>query len=56
MRKIKNTLLILTFLMITAGVLNGPQVNVNADTAVIRSQPDNARVQEKEPGLSSFLA
>jgi uncharacterized protein YxeA len=48
MKKIKNILLIFTFLMISAGVLNGQQVRVNADTAVVRTQDDKAQVQNQE--------
>ncbi len=48
MKKIKNILLIFTFLMITVGVLNGQQVMINADTAAIRSQDGKAQVQKQE--------
>jgi hypothetical protein len=48
MKKIKNILLIFNFLMITAGVLNGQQVRVNADTAAVRKQKGDTDVQTQE--------
>ena len=48
MKKIKYILLIFTFLVSTAGVLNGQQVRVNADTSAIRAQQDDEQVQKQE--------
>lgn len=48
MKIVKNILLIFTFLMITAGVLSGQQVRVNADTAAVRAQDGKAQVQKQE--------
>jgi uncharacterized protein YxeA len=48
MKKIKYILLIVTFLVSTAGVLNGQQVSVNADTSAIRTQQNDEQVQKQE--------
>jgi uncharacterized protein YxeA len=48
MKKIKNILLIIPFLMITAGVINGQQVRGNADTMVVRAQNGDAQVQNQD--------
>ena len=48
MKKIKHILLIVTFLMITAGVMNGQQARVKADTSAVRAQKEEAQVQKQE--------
>jgi len=48
MKKIKYILLIFTFLVSTAGVLNSQQVKVNADTSAVRTQQNEAQVQKQE--------
>ena len=56
MKKIKNILLIFTFLMISAGVLNGQQARVNADTSAIRAQQDETQVQKQEKSQTQTQA
>ena len=48
MKKIKNILLIFTFLVSTAGVVNGQQVRLNADSSAVRTQQDDAQMQKQE--------
>jgi uncharacterized protein YxeA len=48
MKKVKYILLIFTFLMIAAGVVNGQQVRLNADTSAVRTQQDDAQKQKQE--------
>jgi cytoskeletal protein RodZ len=48
MKKVKYILLIFTFLMIAAGVVNGQHVSVNADTSAFRTQQDDAQKQKQE--------
>ena len=56
MKKIKNILLIFTFLMISAGVLNGQQARVNADTSAVRAQQDETQVQKQEKSQTQTQA
>ena len=48
MKKIKYILLIFAFLMSTAGVSNGQQAGVGADTSAIRTQQDDGQVQKQD--------
>jgi len=55
MKTIKNILLIFTFLMVTAGLLNGQQARVNADTSAVRAQ-DQTQVQKQEQAQTQTQA
>lgn len=48
MKKIKYILLIFTFIVSTAGVSNGQQVSVDADTSAIRAQQGDEQAQKQE--------
>ena len=56
MKTIKNILLIFTFLMVTAGLLNGQQARVNADTSAVRAQKQEAQVQKQEQAQTQTQA
>lgn len=56
MKTIKNILLIFTFLMVTAGLLNGQQARVNADTSQVRAQQNEAQEQKQEKTQSQTQA
>jgi uncharacterized protein YxeA len=55
MKTIKNILLIFTFLMVTAGLLNGQQARVNADTSAVRAQ-DQTQVQKQDQNQTQTQA
>jgi len=48
MKRVKNILLICAFLMIQAGIMNGQQVTVSADSSAVGAQDGKAKVQKQE--------
>ena len=48
MKSIKNILIIVPLMMLTAGVLNAQEVRMNSDTATVKMQADDNHLQNQE--------